>query len=99
MLCPPDTAILWEAAKDLPEQTALVKDLLVQLDTHGMRARNGMEVAVECKRVWEADLQYPILIGPEGHIWDGFHRLIKAWILGHDSIKYVQFDTSHPVKK
>lgn len=38
-----------------------------------------------------ADLNYPIILSPTGVIMDGRHRLAKALLLGHKTIKAVQF--------
>ena len=34
-----------------------------------------------------ADLAYPILLFPDGKLFDGMHRVLKAVGLGHDTIK------------
>ena len=44
------------------------------------------------KRCEEANLNYPILIFPDNKIADGVHRLVKAKLLGLDTIPAVLFD-------
>ena len=44
------------------------------------------------KRCEEADLNYPILIFPENKIADGVHRLVKAKLLGLETISAILFD-------
>ncbi len=39
------------------------------------------------KRVDNADLQYPVIIDDCGYICDGWHRVAKAILLGHTTIK------------
>lgn len=47
------------------------------------------------KRVKDADMQYPILISPDGGIIDGVHRLCKAIINEEPTIK-VKYFTKMP---
>ena len=44
------------------------------------------------KRCEEANLNYPILIFPDNKIADGVHRLVKAKLLGLDTIPAVFFN-------
>ncbi|MFK8013339.1 MAG: hypothetical protein AB8B80_14965 [Marinicellaceae bacterium] len=41
------------------------------------------------KRVDEADLSFPIIINPTIGVLDGLHRVAKAHVLGHKTIKAV----------
>lgn len=41
--------------------------------------------------IQEADLSYPIILCSEGRIMDGMHRVAKAKMLGHETIKVLQF--------
>ena len=47
-------------------------------------------------RVDNADLNYPILVTPEGRLYDGTHRLIKALRDKQDTIKAIRFATEPP---
>jgi hypothetical protein len=49
-------------------------------------------VAQHCKRIMDADLEYPIVLHSDGSLMDGGHRLAKALIQGLDKIKAVRFD-------
>lgn len=53
-------------------------------------ARN---VAIHAKLINECSLDYPILLCPEGRVMDGMHRICKALILRHTTIKARQFKT------
>ena len=44
-------------------------------------------------RCMDADLKYPILIGPHGNIMDGSHRLVKAIALGKKNIAAIRLDS------
>lgn len=55
-------------------------------------SRSARAIAEHVKRVNETDLQYPILLDPDGFIMDGWHRVIKALVAGHETIKAVRFE-------
>lgn len=44
-----------------------------------------------CRLIQETDLDFPIILSPEGRVMDGMHRVTKALLLGHKSVKAVQF--------
>ncbi len=39
----------------------------------------------------EADLSYPIILGSDGRVMDGMHRIGRAILDGHATVKAVQF--------
>ena len=41
--------------------------------------------------IQEVDLSYPIILGSDGRVMDGMHRISRAIIDGHATIKAVQF--------
>jgi hypothetical protein len=43
-----------------------------------------------------ADLQYPIILSSDGRVMDGMHRVAKALLEGHATIRAVQFVTDPP---
>lgn len=51
------------------------------------------EVAFHAKLIEEADLKYPIILGADGRVMDGMHRVCKAWMRGDETIKAVRFET------
>lgn len=51
---------------------------------------NIIALAFHCKRVNKADLTKPIILDWNGEIADGRHRLIKAIMLGKETIKAVR---------
>jgi len=53
-------------------------------------------VALHARRIYEARLEYPILLSPEGEVMDGMHRVAKAWLLGMTEILAVRFDELPP---
>ena len=53
-------------------------------------------VAVHAKRIIDANLEYPVILSPEGEIMDGMHRVAKAWLAGMTEILAVQFTETPP---
>jgi hypothetical protein len=41
--------------------------------------------------IGEADLAYPIILGSDGRVMDGMHRVAKAWLEGRSHLEAVQF--------
>lgn len=50
------------------------------------------EMVMHCKAITDADLSYPIILDEDGEIMDGRHRVMKALLLGHKSVKAVRFE-------
>lgn len=51
-------------------------------------------VVQHMKRIQSADLDDPILLSAEGHVFDGLHRLAKCMLEGITVITYRQFDVN-----
>lgn len=49
------------------------------------------ELSEHLERIKTADLELPILLSDKGDIMDGLHRLVKAILMNHESIKVIQF--------
>jgi hypothetical protein len=43
-------------------------------------------VVEHCRLIREVDLQYPIVIDPDGRVMDGMHRIARALLEGRTSI-------------
>jgi hypothetical protein len=41
----------------------------------------------------EVDLSHPVILGPDGRVMDGMHRIARAVLEGHETILAVQFET------
>jgi hypothetical protein len=41
--------------------------------------------------IQDADLSYPIILGSDGRVMDGMHRIARAILDGHTTIKAVRF--------
>lgn len=57
------------------------------------------EMVMHIKAVNAADLDTPIILDEDGELMDGRHRLMKAMLLGNETIKAVRFDENpYPCK-
>jgi hypothetical protein len=50
------------------------------------------DMVMHMQAVNDADLDMPIILDEDGEIMDGRHRLMKAILLGNETIKAVRFD-------
>lgn len=53
------------------------------------------DVADHVRLVQAVDLTFPIILGSDGRVMDGMHRVVRALLEGHQTISAVQFDV-HP---
>ena len=97
---------LWNLSKDLPILEIHLDDVGV-LDSNRwfqQQPRDGSttvnnniptvrNIANHCKQIMDCDLNYPIILCPHGRSMDGSHRVAKAYMLNHKTIKAVQFST------
>lgn len=58
-------------------------------DWHWEEKLTLFDFLVHCKRINAADLSKPILIGPDGAIVDGVHRLCKAILAEEETVKVI----------
>lgn len=57
----------------------------------GAESWSHAELAYHYSVAMQADMNYPIVLGEDGRIMDGHHRLLKALIEKRSTIKVVQF--------
>ena len=48
-------------------------------------------VVEHARHIFDADLQYPIILSAEGYLMDGGHRIAKAYLLQRHEVPAVQF--------
>lgn len=87
---------LWEAARDLPV-TRLRVDQVRELDEDCWFSGDGRTptvraVADHARRIHDADLDDPVLLGADGQVLDGLHRIAKAHLSGVDELPARRFD-------
>jgi len=83
-----DVTKLWRLAAKLPVKQVKVSELAHNLEGEVKMA----DLADYFCDVMASDLQYPIILAPDGVIMDGYHRLVKALVLKETTIRVQQFD-------
>lgn len=54
------------------------------------------DIGDHAKRIFAADLQYPIVMSAEGNVMDGMHRILKCYTFGLPTVKAVRFKENPP---
>jgi len=71
-----------------------IKDLDCEYWFAGSREPATVRKVVEHVRlIAEVDMSHPIILGADGRVMDGMHRVARALLDGHATIKAVQFET------
>ena len=84
---------LFALAKDLPVMEIPLDHLCIWQTYTKLTIR---QMVMHMKAVEAADLEFPIILDEDGEIMDGRHRIMKAILLGHKTIKAVRFDENPP---
>ncbi len=86
---------IWPLAAGLPQEDLPI-DQVRELDevtwfseTWGVRPTCRL-VIEHCRRILDADMSYPVILGPGGFVLDGIHRIAKAMIEGRTSVRAVR---------
>lgn len=74
---------------DLAEITELDKTYWYEEEGDRPTCRS---VAQHAKLIYECDLSHPIILGADGSVMDGMHRVCKAFLEGKKSILARQFE-------
>ncbi len=83
-----ETLYLFAKAKEYP-----ILDLplwAIDLSTEAFDANDLQNFIFQCKRVRDTSLEYPIILDNYGQIADGYHRVCKAILDGHETIKAIR---------
>lgn len=80
---------LFELARELPVMEVPLNHLSVYYTYEKLTLR---EMVTHMRAVNDADLEKPIILDEDGELMDGRHRLMKAMLLGNETIKVVRFD-------
>ena len=83
-----DSGTIFKASRDLEPYDLQLSAL--NLDVPFAYASTIATFLYQVKRMQEADLSYPIIQAPDGWIMDGYHRIAKAILEGHTTIKAVR---------
>lgn len=76
-------------AKDLPVMEIPLQHMNIYISYESMNMR---ELVEHMRSVMAADLSYPIILDEDGEIMDGRHRIMKALLEEHTTIKAVRFE-------
>jgi hypothetical protein len=49
-------------------------------------------IAEHMRLVQDVDPSYPVILGPDGRVMDGMHRVARALLAGHSTIAAVQLE-------
>jgi len=85
-----DDSDLWELAKNCKVNESHPHTIFSSLSTPEIRLI--LSILSDCERIRDCDLQYPIILTPDGYLADGYHRLIKSFLNKNKIIKYVHLD-------
>ncbi len=61
----------------------------------GSEAPTVRRIAEHMRLVQEVDTSHPIILGADGRVMDGMHRIVRAILDGHRTIRAVRFEV-HP---
>jgi hypothetical protein len=91
-----DVRRLVERSRDLPVRPVRV-DAIAELDrdhwyAHGDVRPTPRNVVEHCRLIAEADLSFPIILGEDGRVMDGMHRVCRALLDGVEEIPAVRFE-------
>lgn len=91
---------LWDFCSDLPVESVELNSLISEIDRtrwfSPTQPPTIRRVVGHCLKMQRADLSFPILLGPKGQVIDGCHRLAKALLEGHKSIKAIRLNALPP---
>lgn len=84
---------LFELSKNLPVVDIPIDYLNINCVYEKLNIR---EIVMHIKAVNDADLSKPIILDEDGELMDGRHRIMKAILLGNQTIKAVRFQENPP---
>jgi hypothetical protein len=82
-------ARLFELSKDFKVMEIPLDHLHLHYTYENLTLR---DMVMHMIAVVRADLSFPIILDEDGEVMDGRHRIMKALIWGHKTIKAVRFD-------
>jgi hypothetical protein len=89
---------LWKLVSKMETEQVYIKDFNLDIDIWFKEYQKPtvLNVVKHCQRMLNANLDFPIIIAPNGLVLDGMHRIGKALILGHSTIKAVRLQELPP---
>jgi hypothetical protein len=87
------TERLWALAKGLPVISVAIADIPeFEQNCWFIEAPSCRQVAEHARQIFEADIEFPIILSSDGRLMDGGHRIAKAWLQGLGEIKAQRFE-------
>lgn len=80
---------LFELSRNLPVMEVPINHLSLYYTYEKLTLR---DMVMHMNAINGADLDKPIILDEDGELMDGRHRLMKAMLLGKETIKAVRFD-------
>ena len=80
-------------AKDLPVKEIPMDYISLGFNIGDMPVR---EFVSHMKLILDADMSYPIILDEDAELFDGRHRMAKALLEGHETIKVQRFEEDPP---
>jgi hypothetical protein len=91
-----DVDNLIKASIDLPVENVDL-DSITDVDTDfwfgSAPAPTVRRIIDHARLIQEVDLSYPIILGADGRVMDGMHRVARAILDGHSTVRAVRFVT------
>lgn len=92
---------LWKRARELPVVRRSIGSLpgldqVLWFGGPGKVEPTCRLVAEHARRIVSADLSFPVILSAEGDVWDGMHRIAKAYLQGVEEVDVVQFIENPP---
>ena len=88
------TERLWTLAHGLPEELVAI-NAIAEFDEDAWFGPHApptcRAVARHARRIYEADLSYPVILSADGRLMDGGHRIARAWLAGETHVRAVRF--------
>jgi uncharacterized membrane protein len=91
-----DVEHLAQLSADLPVKEVPLSSI-VDVDSAYWFGANGSpptfrSLVSHMEQVMEADLSFPVIIGADGQVMDGMHRIAKSLLEGRSCVRAVQFE-------
>lgn len=80
---------LFELSRNLPVMEVPLNHLSLYYTYEKLTLR---DMVMHMNAINNADLDKPIILDEDGELMDGRHRLMKAMLLGKETIKAIRFD-------
>jgi hypothetical protein len=95
-----DVDRLVDLSRDLPVREVPIESIRELDETfwfgEGSTPPTCREVADHARLIAHTDLKYPIILGADGRVMDGMHRVAKAYIENRRTVPAVQLEVDPP---